>query len=184
LADLLDDRYGVIIAAALAELGEPAASVGLAFAGLVSIATACFFILALHFARISVFVGDQTGAIGAYLSGIKFVARNPLGSGVLLALFGILTACAYAAYLAFTWAFPAMTGRTVLALIVVQQAVMLARSAFQVGLVAGEIRLYWAARSPSPPPSIPLSEPTPSDAIQIDVTAPHPPTQTTADDEG
>ena len=174
---------GLVIGAALGELGEPATSIGLVFAGLVSVAAACFFVLALHFARIAIVLGDQADTLPAYLAGIKFVVRNPANAGGLLVVFGVLTGAVYATYLAFTWAFPAMTGSTIVALIVAQQVVMLARSALQVGLVAGELRLYSAPSQTAPQFSNAALEPTPSDVIRIDLGVPGAPSQP-AEDEG
>ncbi len=112
-------------------------------------------LMALDLARVRIVLEDSRQAIRLFFRSLKFVLRHPvkvLGLWVVnsLVLLGVL-----AAYLAYCHRFPASRGRFILAMIVTQQAVMLARAGLRVGLWGSEIALWERmapARSSAPVP--------------------------------
>lgn len=107
------------------------------------------FLLALHYARIHIVEG-ATDLIRAYWQGMVFVFRNILRVFALIIFFSALAGAVYLAYWGARSALPTTNWSLILLLIAIQQIVVLARSAFQVGLYGAELE-FFRMRRPKPP---------------------------------
>jgi len=114
--------------------------------GVLNLLIGTVFLLALHYARIDTVVEDRTEMGRTYLSSMRFVLRNILRVFALIAFFALLTGVIYVLYVALRTALPTTSWLLILVLMASQQFVVLARSAFQVGLYGAEVELFLLRR--------------------------------------
>lgn len=134
-------------------------------------ATLVVVLLALDFARIRLVKEDARGAVRLLLGSLFFVLRHPVRTLGLWAANALCVVALIAAYFAYTGAVPARTWPTILALVLVQQLVMLGRAGLRVGLYSGEIAT-WESLAPSPAVVAPAPAEAPVDSASAETVAP------------
>ncbi|MFB3904481.1 MAG: hypothetical protein ACE15E_13605 [Acidobacteriota bacterium] len=118
------------------------------------------FLLALHYARIETVVEGRSRMARAYVRSLVFVYRNILKVFAVIVVFAALTGAVYLVYAVVRSAMPTTTWLFILSLTAIQQTVMLARSAFRVGLYGAELELF-LLRRPKPPEPLSTLPPAP-----------------------
>lgn len=116
-------------------------------------------LMALDLARVRIVIEDSRQAIRLFFRSLRFVLRHPVKVLGLWAVNSLFLLGVLAAYLAYCNRFPATRGRFILAMVLVQQAVMMARAGLRVGLWGSEIAL-WERMAPARS-SAPVLEPEP-----------------------
>lgn len=111
-------------------------------------------LMALDLARVRIVLEDSRQAIRLFFRSLAFVLRHPVKVLGLWAVNSLVLLGVLAAYLAYCNRFPATRWRLILAMVAVQQAVMLARAGLRVGLWASEIAL-WERMAPAATPVAP-----------------------------
>lgn len=120
-------------------------------------------LMALDLARVRMVLEDSRQAIRLFFRSLTFVLRHPVKVLGLWAVNSVVLGGVMLAYLAYCSGFPATRGRFILAMVIVQQAVMLCRAGLRVGLWAGEIAL-WERMAPPTPVRLARPEPVPAES--------------------
>ncbi len=126
----------------------PLAVAGVRF-GLVAL-TVIVVLMALDLARVRIVIEDSRQAVRLFFRSLSFVLRHPVKVLGLWAVNSLVLLGVLAAYLAYCNRFPATRGRFILATVIVQQVVMLARAGLRVGLWGSEIALWERMAPPKP----------------------------------
>ncbi|RPI27636.1 MAG: hypothetical protein EHM61_07815 [Acidobacteria bacterium] len=136
----------LLMGAIVAKVSESSSEVTPLILGLfqtvLSILVGSVFLLVLHYARIATVADGLSSIIKAVLRSLAFVFRNFLRTFALLIFFAAAGGLVYLAYWMIRGVLPTTSWLLILALIAVQQAVTVARSALQLGLVGAEMQLY------------------------------------------
>ncbi len=120
--------------------------------GIITVLVGTVFLLALHYARIETVV-DGTGSMArAYLRSLVFVFRNILRVFALILFFAVLAGLVYLLYEGLRTVLPNTAWPLILLLMGIQQIVVLARTAFQVGLYGAELEMFLLRRPKLPEP--------------------------------
>ena len=140
---------------------EPATLVGwlagLAVAGLAVVVV----LLALDLARVRIVRDDRRRVMRAFFGSLWLVIRHPVATVGLWLAVAVLFGVVLALYLGLRSVLPATSWGGIVAMVVVQQAVVLARAGLRVGLFAAEVELVERFLPPAPvaPPEPFVDEP-------------------------
>lgn len=161
-AVLVSGIVAAATSAALQPLSDAESGYGPYLAGLVTLAAIAvfggLFVLALDYARIRVANDDSRGMFRAYVAALAFVLRHALATYGMAAAILIIVGILLLLYVGHETVWTTSGWGTLLLLVIVQQAVVLARTGLRVALVGAE-RDYFLAHQP--PAAQPVVQPVP-----------------------
>ncbi len=109
-----------------------------------------FFLLAQDYARVRIASEDRRGVLGAWFRSLGFVARRAFGTFAIGIALAIMSAVLLGVWLGYDNTAQSATWSAIIALVLVQQGVLAARTGLRVALVGAERHYYLHTLPPAP----------------------------------